>query len=320
MSLIDIMDESKYWEQIDVPRNVWDPTEGHHSRHGERPFYMIQGVEVHWAGVGSFADLGDTGTELLSFERFHEVSKGWYDLFYQVGIDSEGYTYEGRDATIPSQSNLTSWLTCLFVLADGDPPPPMEMYVRLYELWGAVDPSRRPGTLRYHGERSSTSCPGPDIAIAVKLMREGWVPPGAGGNPPMTSYEDLPLKPHSPALDPELAAVNRSISDGSNPDNLAARWEAILMADRSYRLARSESQSYTNSQVAQLAASDEALAASVAELQAAVTALHEQVENIETGDVDMDEIVAQATLKTLRAIDGTAVVIEERHDAILDLG
>ena len=108
--------KNRFDQLIDVPREVWDPTEGHHSRHGERGILAIYGLEVHWDGSpGDLTDHMDTPDELLSFERFHEVSKGWYDLFYNAAADSEENIYEGRDITIPSQGNLYAWLTFLCV-------------------------------------------------------------------------------------------------------------------------------------------------------------------------------------------------------------
>lgn len=289
------MREADYWAQIDVPRNLWDPTEvATHSRHGERPFSMIEGLEVHWVGPGTVADHGDTSTELLAFERFHEETKGWYDLFYQVGVDSEGFTYECRDATIPSQSDLKRWLTCLVVQGTGDPPPPIAVYKRIYDLWGAVSPTREPSKLRYHGERASTSCPGEDIKTGVKLMRVGWNPYEQEEDD--MEFNDLPKKPVPNGAKDDLAATNPKISDGKSPDDLAARWESIIMSNRAYKEAVAESRRYTD------------------------TAIRKAVEAIDPSvDVDLPELVAKVTQDVLKALDGTELVITEQTRATLDL-
>lgn len=172
---------------IKVPRRLWDPTEGVHSRHGERALSDIYGLEVHWVGPGSVGDHGDTGTELLSFERFHEVSKGWYDLFYNVGCDTEAITYEGRDWTIPSQSDLRGWLTFLVVLGDGDHPTATELAAieaQIITFWRAIDPEMKPSTLRYHGMRADTACPGPQMRAIVNNLRAN--PPKDPTVPPTT--------------------------------------------------------------------------------------------------------------------------------------
>lgn len=287
------MDAAKLYGQIDVPRNVWDPTEvQRHSRYGERSYAEITGVEVHWVGTGAVGDHGDTETELLAFERYHEVTKGWYDLFYQVGIDTEGYTYEGRHATIPSQGSLRNWLTVLFVLGQDDPPPPTIMYNRLYDIWGAVSPDRRPETLRYHGERASTGCPGDDIELGVKLLRGGWNPYDThGGNGDM-EFKDLPQKPVPTGAAAELGAVAPAISDGKSPGALAARWEAILMSNRAYV----ESKKYVDQQI-----------------KKAIANIDPQPE------VDVEDIVAQATERVLRSLDGSEVVISQQLKGVLDI-
>jgi hypothetical protein len=256
---------------------------------------MITGVEVHWVGTGAVADHGDTGTELLDFERYHEKTKGWYDLFYQVGIDSEGFTYEGRDATIPSQSDLKSWLTVLFVLGQDDPPPPMVMYKRLYDIWGAVSPIRDPRTLRFHGERSSTGCPGPDIEIGVNLLRNGWNPYDTHGGTTV-ELEDLPEKPVPSGAASEVSAVNPEISDGSRPGELAARWEAILMSNRAYVESKKEANAYTDAQIKKAVAN---IAPSV--------------------EVDTDEIVAQVTTAVLKQLDGQEIAITHTTKAVIDI-
>ncbi len=168
------MDADAYWQIIDVPRRSWDPTEGRHRRHGERSFDDITGLEVHWVGTGSVGDHGDTGTELLGFERFHERTKGWADLFYNVGLDTEGNTYEGRDVTIPSQSNLRPWLTLLCVVGDRDNLTDAELdniERGIGRVWRAVAPNPKPFTIRVHGDRAATSCPGTQIRDLVHTMR-----------------------------------------------------------------------------------------------------------------------------------------------------
>lgn len=235
-----------YHDLIDVPRNVWDPTEGHHSRHGERRYSEITGVEVHWAGSpGNLADHGDTDEELLSFEAYHEVSKGWYDLFYNVACDYEGYVYEGRDITIPSQGNLTNWMTFLVVAGPSDPAPPVVVFQRIFDAWLAVSPSLDPAALRYHNERSSTTCPGPYVEDGVNLLRAGWTPYDEGTMPTiMELYKGIQgetnpetgapyPKPPDYAVGPITRAIEQGWTNGSwqADDNLDAL-TTIVIIDR----------------------------------------------------------------------------------------
>ena len=316
--------------QIDVTRDIWDPTEvSRHSRYGERSYESITGVEVHWVGTGAVADHGDTSTELEAFERYHEVTKGWYDLFYQFAIDSEGFTYEGRNATIPSQSDLKNWLTCLFVLGEDDPPPPLVMYQRLYDVWGAVDPSRNPSTLRFHGERSSTGCPGPDIETGVRLLRSGWNPYGEGSQGvPVTTiqFSDLPKKNAPVAVWEEIDNLDSTITDGTNPTDLAARWEAMLMSDRALRT----SKGFTDRRMSQaVEMAKKAAVAGDAQLQIKIDQLAAALEQFRLAldglvppdpvEMDIDLLVDRVATKVLAQLDGTSVVIEQRYDAVLDI-
>ena len=174
--------DSTYWSLIDAPRKVWDPTEGVHRRHGERPITSIDRIECHYPGQDGVEDHGDTSSELLSFERFHEVTKGWADLFYNVALDTEGNSYEGRDVTIKSQAGLETVLTLLCVVDINSDLTIAEynaIAVGIWRWWGAADPQRRQGSLGYHSERSSTGCPGDAIREIVTRLWAGWIPPGA---------------------------------------------------------------------------------------------------------------------------------------------
>lgn len=192
---------ARYDALIDVPRALWDPTEGRHPRSGERTIGSIVGLEVHWIGDGSVGDHGDTGTELLDFERYHERSKGWADLFYNVGADTEGLSYEGRDVTIASQANLARWLTLLIVLGDDDTPTEAELDRIRFTIWRwhrAIDPTGSPSSIRRHRDRASTACPGSQVSTLVDEIRAGWIPAIPEGittmTAPITFYDDSDAK------------------------------------------------------------------------------------------------------------------------------
>lgn len=272
--------QARYDDLIDVPRAVWDPTEGRHSRHGERPLWAVRRVEVHWTGSGGdLLDHADTGDELLSFERFHEVSKGWYDLFYNVGLDSEEHTYEGRDITIPSQSDLRDALTLLVVVG-----PDQEDAIRgdlynafargIYRAWGAVDPDRSQASLGYHGERSSTSCPGTQLAAIVNRLRNGWIPPGGNVTVPAHTHTYADLSPLQDAKD----AKTKGLWDGSGPTEAASRSTVAVVANRVDNAARER---------------DAGLAAQIATLRSEVAQLTSVGNTIEITPEALDAIVAE---------------------------
>ena len=182
------MDEAAYWDLITVPRRAWDPTEQPHPRHGERTLDDITRVEVHWPAAFDLDDHGDSDEELLAFERFHEVTKGWADLFYNIAADTEGDIYEGRDITVRSQANLGDVMTMLVLHGIDDDLTTKERDVfgfSIWKAWGAVSDGIRPNlTLGYHSERSSTQCPGDHLRSIITDLWDGWIPPQANGRPP----------------------------------------------------------------------------------------------------------------------------------------
>jgi len=223
--------QASYDKVTDIVRAIWDPTEGHHSRHGERAYSNVLTLEVHWTGSGGdLLDHLDTADELLSFERYHEVTKGWYDLFYNWAGDSEGNIYEGRDMTIPSQSNL--YYVATFLVVQGpdqrlpiDTPAYNSIALAIWRAWGAVDPQRHPSTLTYHKERASTSCPGNDITQIIHRLRSGWTPLGAED---MFKQTGQNLGAHTDAIE----AYRKRFWDSKNPEVLASRSTVAVIANR----------------------------------------------------------------------------------------
>ena len=226
----------RYKSAIDVPRALWDPTEGFHSRHGERTYGDIDRAEVHWTGTGGdFLDHADTADELLSFERFHEVTKGWYDLFYTSGGDSEGFIYEGRDVTIPSQTSLRHVWTHLVVLGPDQrlvPGTPEYLAIAqgILRVWYAVDPQLRTSSLGWHSERAFTACPGEDVIAIIRRLHSGWRP--------MEPISYHPTDPNRLGNDPEIARV-RGFWNGSRPNEPASRAEVATMVNRAVEFVRS---------------------------------------------------------------------------------
>lgn len=282
------MDPAAYASLIDVPRSLWDPTEGPHSRHGERAIEDITVVEIHWTGApGSIADHGDTGTELLAFERYHEISRGWYDLFYNLGLDTDGIIYEGRDVTIPSQTNLRDTLTVVVVVGPDDPPLTVAereaILGGIFRIWHAVDPTMSPASLRTHRERASTTCPGV-IQDLVNEIRAGWRPadyPTGGTMADMSSHPDF------------HAAVAAGITNGTRPGDPASRSEAAIMAERARRAA------------AKLAVD---AAASAADAGAAAAAASEAAAVAAAGVDELTARVDQLTARVNRLVEALASV------------
>ncbi len=149
-------DLEKLLALFSVKRRGWDPDEP--LREAVRNWDEVEGIEIHWTGgAGPASQTFDEKQRwALSIERYHEKTKGWSDLFYQVFVFADGDVWEGRFALAISQSNLRNWLTVHVPGTYG-----MELtaaqkdkLVSLAELTGGKQ-------MRGHQERAATACPCP---------------------------------------------------------------------------------------------------------------------------------------------------------------
>ena len=84
-------------ELIDVPRALWDPTEGTHPRHGERTLASVYGVEVHWVGTGNPADdVDDTGQHVQMTLELIERHNLPIKVVLGLWLRAEVSNHEGR--------------------------------------------------------------------------------------------------------------------------------------------------------------------------------------------------------------------------------
>jgi len=151
---------------IDYQRTDWDTNEV--PRSSNRSWDDIQGVEIHHTGSSgpksmTFADMQSW---LLSVERYHELTKGWSDLFYNVFVDAEGRVWDGRPTLASSQSSLHNWLT---VHVPGNNAVLTDVQkAKLSELADTVGGRK---AIRGHGERGATACPGSNAMAFINECR-----------------------------------------------------------------------------------------------------------------------------------------------------
>ena len=152
----------------DCPRLSWDPTEEPvtHTRTGED----IDVFELHHTGAPGPSTLTFAGKQewLLSIERYHEVNKGWSDIFYHVFVFADGEIWMGRDIRRTSQANLADAVT---VHIPGDNPIITEaQHASLLRVarWATTEPAK----IRGHRDRAATACPGNSGAAEVLRLRE----------------------------------------------------------------------------------------------------------------------------------------------------
>jgi len=192
---------SDYLAMIDVSRREWDRDEP--ARSPIRKWDDITGCEVHYTGASGPKSLSflDKQAWLLGIERYHEVTKRWSDIFYNVFVFADGEVWAGRPELVQSQRSLFNWLTVHVPGGVG-----MEMtdiqrqkVSEIAELVG--------GELRGHGERAATSCPGDSAMAFITEYRNGRRAWGESAQEEGTLRDDLD------ALEARVAALESSACD-----------------------------------------------------------------------------------------------------------
>ena len=92
----------------DVTRDEWDPNDNTPS--ATRTSEDIRGFELHHTGGTGPRSLTfqDKADWLLGIERYHELSKKWSDIFYNLFVFGDGEIWEGRRSDRSSQSSVSS--------------------------------------------------------------------------------------------------------------------------------------------------------------------------------------------------------------------
>lgn len=163
-----MINRAEFEKLTDYTRLDWDP--GEIPRSSTRTWDDIQGVEIHHTGAAgpksmAFADMQ---TWLLSIERYHEVNKGWTDIFYNCFVDAEGRVWDARPALAESQSSLHNWLT-VHVPGNNEPLTAAQE-AKLLEVIDTVGGRR---LVRGHAERAATACPGSHALDFINRCRDG---------------------------------------------------------------------------------------------------------------------------------------------------
>ena len=135
-----------------------------------------KGIVIHWVGVPV---TGPAAITVRGIQRFHQETRGWYDIAYQELIDTNGNVYEGRGFRIESgangsrKANKAYGAICLLIGPDQTPTPAMIHAVRnRVAAWRRVYPKAT--EIKAHRDVQPTQCPGAD---AAKLIRSGAFEP-----------------------------------------------------------------------------------------------------------------------------------------------
>lgn len=138
---------------IDVRREDWLPrTAGVKSRVSFKPISRWTAAEIHHTGSVISTDAFATWE---SAYRYHTGTKGWADLWYNLGIHPDGRIVELRGAGASNSSR-----TYMAVNFPGNDQSTPEQWASLYRIREAMKADGAKAALRYHAQRGGTICPG----------------------------------------------------------------------------------------------------------------------------------------------------------------
>jgi len=183
----------EYFNLFDAKRRDWDPDEPTASF--TRSVSDITEFELHHTGASGPSSLTFSAKKswLLGIERYHEVTKSWSDIFYQVFVFADGEIWEGRDLRRASTSKAANAITVH--LPGNDPkvtPAQHESFVKVARWATFGDPAK----VRGHSDRSATACPGNNGRIELDAIRAALAhqPPPPAPQPDTADLDALTEK------------------------------------------------------------------------------------------------------------------------------
>jgi hypothetical protein len=144
-----------------IPRSAW----GARATSGACVPHIISSISVHHTATHS-TDNTKSPKRLLSYQRYHQDSKGWTDLAYHLFIDLEGNVYAGRDtACVGDTATNYDPKGHLLIVLEGNfekQAVSSKAFERLAEVvtWGAEKFSVDSAHVRAHRDLAATACPG----------------------------------------------------------------------------------------------------------------------------------------------------------------
>lgn len=131
------------------------------------------GAAIHWEGpaMGSRPHT-ECGALVRGIQAFHQNSRGWADIAYNLLVCEHGVIFVGRGRGKGSAANGTTaanlaWYAICALVGKGDPITQalrdgLNAAVRLVQSWGAQD------GVTGHRDHFQTECPGADLYADLK--------------------------------------------------------------------------------------------------------------------------------------------------------
>ena len=269
----------------DVTRDEWDPNDNTPS--ATRTSEDIRGFELHHTGGTGPRSLTfqDKADWLLGIERYHELSKKWSDIFYNLFVFGDGEIWEGRRSDRSSQSSVAQYLT---VHVPGNNSAITEpQYQSLLRVARLI--TTDPGLIRGHSDRAATECPGDTGRAALARIQKEIRPMSLFDLPPVE------LVPENLGTNSEyLAAVKRTFIGAADPGRVASRSVVGIVATR----VDDDSRERDKAVRLMVSATARDLAATESALSQRITAIEERVAGLYATSAPMD---LPAILNAVRA-------------------
>jgi len=283
-------DNAQYQAQLTTRRTEYDYDE------------LPTGITRNWSDI-HYAELhhtGDRGPVSLSFEhkrrwilaieRFHELGKGWTDIFYHVFVFADGEVWAGRMPLRSSQANLHQVIT---LHLPGNNPVPTEAQIRsierllieweLQEVW---DHQTRP---------AATFCAGPNVRAIIPRLNE-TIQKGTTTMPIPESVNDDFIYAHDKGI---VTPGDNPYGVMNDPEELIPAWRAAVMAARAMQGAIAES------------VDQERLDEMGEQLDSMAQAIQALAKIVDDFDFTEDKVVGRVTADVLSQVNDTEITLEQ---------
>jgi hypothetical protein len=158
---------------------------------------QVRGVALHWVGVKV---TGDPLKIVKGIQTYHQETRGWFDIAYNMCISQDGRAIEGRGWRTRSGANGSSKLNrhyaAILCLIGPDQKPTDEMVDAIRDQIASFRRVFPKATeIVAHGNLQATACPGNDIKGLIDIGAfDPAHPPKDGEAVVVTSGYPLPSR------------------------------------------------------------------------------------------------------------------------------
>jgi len=154
--------------QADKTRTQWGAQKAKRARKTPRGGYS--GLEVHHAASPDLSDMVNYASDeqlMRSIQRFHQVTQGWNDIFYNGVVSADGTIWQGRYDTPNGKYRL------MFIGNFEEEQPTFEQVATLRRVSKMFDEPIDTHRWRAAGTKYASLCPGENMIAMVEMLNQG---------------------------------------------------------------------------------------------------------------------------------------------------